>query len=498
MHRPTDRTAAPELTLDPADWEGMRQLGHRMVDDMLTSLRTIRDRPVFQPIPTAIRASLTEPVPRQPQAAEAVYADFQRMVLPYPHGNIHPRFWGWVVGAGTPLGMLADLLAGGLNSNTGFGDHGAIHVEQQVIAWLKEALGLPKQNSGTLTSGCTTANLTALTIARNTHAGGDVRATGIQDAARLTVYGSVETHSSNLRALEVLGLGRRAFRPIPTGADHRIDIDQLRERIRADRGDGCQPICIIGNAGTVNVGAFDDLSALADVAAAEGLWLHVDGAFGALTALSPRLRPLVRGLDRADSVAFDLHKWLHVPYDCGAVMVRDADRHHDAFRMSGAYLAHFESGLASGPINLMEHGLQMSRGFRALKAWMTIKEHGVDRLGAAIAQNVDQAAYLARRVEATAELQLVAPVPLNIVNFRYVPVRLDGPVVDVDRLNREILAALHQSGVAAPSHTALEGRFVVRVSITNHRSRQEDFDLLVHEVLRLGRELDAQHPEWSS
>ncbi len=492
--RTTAETMRPDESeagglLDPADWGGLRDLGHRMVDDMLEWLRTVRERPLYEPVPESVRRSLSGPVPREPQAASAVYEDFRRDVLPYPHGNVHPRFWGWVVGTGTPLGMLADMLAAGINSNSGFGDHCAVHVERQVVAWLAEALGIDAGVSGLLVSGCSVANLTGLAIARNALTEGDVRRDGLAGQAPLVVYGSTETHSSNLRGLELLGIGRNGFRGIRVDADHRIDVEALRAAIRADREAGRRPLAVVGNAGTVNIGAFDDLGALADVCSDEGLWLHVDGAFGALAALSGRLRPLTAALERADSVAFDLHKWLHVPYDAGAILVRRAEAHRKAFELSGAYLSHLESGVATGPENFMQRGVQMSRGFRALKVWMTIKEHGIDKLGRAVEANVDQAAYLADRVEREPELELAAPVPLNIVNFRFVPQGAPRAAEELDRLNRRVLEALHASGVAAPSHTVLDGRFVLRTAISNHRSRFDDFDLLVDEVLRHGRSL---------
>ncbi len=477
-----------ELTLDPEDWEPLRTLGHRMVDDMLEFLQGVRERPVYNAMPQDVRAAFEAPMPREPTDASLVYEQFKQTVLPYPHGNIHPRFWGWVVGTGTPLGMFADMLAAGINSNSGFGDHCVMHVERQVLNWLREGLGFGG-SGGVLTSGCTAANLAGLTLARNTKAGWDIRAQGLAATKQpLTVYGSCETHSSNFRAMEVLGLGRDALRAVPVDEQHQIRVDLLRDLISADRAAGCQPIAVIGNAGTVNVGAFDDLNALGDVCQEQDLWLHVDGAFGALVGLSPALRPLVSGLERVDSLAFDLHKWLHVPYDAAALLVRDGDVQTETFAMEGAYLSHFDSGLATGPENYMQRGLQMSRGFRALKAWMTIKEHGSTRLGELIHQNVRQASYLAGLVDAAPELERCGPVPLNIVCFRYVG-KPGARRSDPDQLNRKLLAELHESGIAAPSHTVLEGHFLMRVAITNHRSRLEDFDLLVREVLKRGQQL---------
>ena len=480
--------------LDPEDWDATARLGHRMVDDMLGYLRTVRERPLWRPVPPGVKAAFEAPLPLEPEPAEAVYEAFLRDVLPYPHGNLHPRFWGWVVGTGSPIGMFADLLAAGMNSNSGFGEQAVAFVERQVFAWLREALGLPEGGSGLLVSGCSMANLVGLTLARNVKAGWDVRGEGIAGGPPLRVYGSTQTHSSNHRALEVLGLGRGGFVAIPTGADHRVEVAAMAQRIAADRAAGLRPVAIVGNAGTVNAGAFDDLGALADLAAAEGLWLHVDGAFGALAALSPRHRSLTEGMGRADSVAFDLHKWLHVPYDAGAVLVRDEAAHRGAFSLTGAYLSPLESRLATGPINFMDYGVQMSRGFRALKVWMTLKHHGLDRLGGSIARNIDQAAWLAAQIIDAPDLELCAPVPLNVVCFRYAPE--GGPPEGLDALNRRILVELHERGIAAPSHTVLDGRFVLRAAISNHRTHKEDLELLLTEVRALGQRFAPSLGGW--
>jgi glutamate/tyrosine decarboxylase-like PLP-dependent enzyme len=239
----------------------------------------------------------------------------------------------------------------------------------------------------------------------------------------------------------------------------------------------------------VNTGAIDDLQSLAGLCEREGLWFHVDGAFGALAWLSPALRPLVQGLERADSLAFDLHKWLYVPFEAGCVLVRREQDHHGAFSLTPAYLAHNSSdrGLASGEPWFSEYGIQLTRGFRALKVWMSLKEHGIQKYARLIEQNVQQARYLARRVEAEPELELAAPVPLNIVCFRYNPGGLDENRLNA--LNQELLTRLHESGTAAPSYTTLGGRYALRAAITNHRSRLEDFDILVEAVMRLGREI---------
>jgi len=474
-----------ELTLDPASWDDLRKLGHRMIDDMVDYLAAVRDRPVWQPFPDAVRARLAEPLPHEGRPAEAVYEQFKRDVLPYPPGNIHPRFWGWVIGTGTPLAMLADMLASGMNPQTAGVQEGARHVEERVIAWLAEVMGFPAGSSGLLVSGGSMANLVALAVARQAQAGFDVRAQGVGNGAPpLVVYASTEVHSSVKKAVELMGLGHRNLHLIAVDADYRIDVAALQAAIAADRAQGRRPICVIGNAGTVNTGATDDLAALGRLCRAEDIWFHVDGAFGALVRLTPELAPLVQGLESADSVAFDLHKWGYLPFEVGCTLVRHADVHRDAFAEAPNYLGATARGLAAGGVLFADLGIQLSRGFRALKVWMAFKTHGADLIGKLIAQNVAQIRYLVSLVEAHPQLELLAPAPLNICCFRYVAPGLDATALNA--LNQEILWRLQESGVALPSHTVLDGRFAIRVANTNQRSRREDFDLLVKTVVEIG------------
>lgn len=473
-------------SLDPEDWDAFRALAHRMVDDMVDWLATVEERPVWRPVPAEVQARFSGPAPRAGTDAEAVYQEFRDFILPYPTGNAHPRFWGWVRGAGSPLGMMADMLASGMNPHTGGFDQSSTYVEKQVIGWMSELVGMPPESSGILVSGCSMANLVGLSVARMAKAGYDVREKGLQRGAGppLVLYASRETHSSVQKAARLLGLGDESYRRIAVDGERRIDVPALAAAIAADRAAGARPFCVVGNAGTVNTGAIDDLNALADLCAAQGLWLHVDGAFGALAAWSDRLRPRVAGIERADSLAFDLHKWGSLPFDVGCALVRDPVVHRGAFEITPEYLAERPRGVAMGGATYSELGVQLSRRFRALKLWMALKVHGTDGIALSVERNVDQAARLAAAVAAHPRLELAATVPLNIVCFRYVAPGLTPERLDA--VNEEILMRIQESGEAVPSSTLLAGRFVLRAGIVNQRTRDEDVDRLAELVVETG------------
>jgi glutamate/tyrosine decarboxylase-like PLP-dependent enzyme len=393
-----------------------------------------------------------------------------------------------VEGSGTPTGVLAALLAAGMNPNTAGGDQSAAYVEQQVVDWCKEIMGFPAEASGLLLSGGSMANLIGLATARNTKAVGDLRQDGLTAASRqMVLYCSREVHSSIQKAVELLGLGARALRPIPCNESYEIDLSALEASISQDRRAGHLPFCVVGCAGTVNTGAFDDLDGLAEVCRKEDLWFHVDGAFGAWAKLVPALQEMTSGMERADSLAFDLHKWMYVPYEAGCVLVRNRDLHRKAFDITPEYLKKQEGGLSSGAEWMSRYGIELSRGFRGLKVWMDLKVHGLQAYADLIEQNILQALYLTERIDAEPNLERLAPAPLNIVCFRYRRDELDE--VQLNELNAKILVKLQQSGIAVPSSTLLQGKYALRVAITNHRSRREDFDLLMREILRLGEEL---------
>jgi glutamate/tyrosine decarboxylase-like PLP-dependent enzyme len=392
------------------------------------------------------------------------------------------------MGNGTAFGAVADFLAAVMNPNMGGGNHVANHVEAQVLDWSKEMVGLPADASGLLVSGGSVANFVGLAVARNARGGVDVRELGVAAIPRpLVTYASVEVHSCVQKAIESLGLGARSLRKVPVNTDYEIDVRALEHMITEDRAAGRQPFCVIGNAATINTGATDDLDALATVCEREGLWFHVDGAIGSLLALAPQHRHLVRGIERADSVTLDFHKWLHVPFEAACVLVRDRKAHRDAFALIPEYLEKTERGLASGAHWFSEYGLQLSRGFRALKVWLTVKEHGLERFGRLIDRNIAQAQELAALVDAEPALELVAPVRTNIVCFRFNPGGRDD--ASLNALNQELLIRLHESGIAAPSYTTLGEVYCLRAAITNFRTTSDDLALLVRAVVDIGRTL---------
>ena len=459
--------------LDPADWGALRALGHRMMDEMVDRLAGLRDGPVWRRMPDALRAELQTGLPREAAGAEAAWAAAQRLVLPYATGNTHPGFMGWVHGGGNAVGMLAELVAGGLNANLGGRDHAPVEVERQVVRWSAEMLGLPPESSGLLVTGTSIANFIALLVARH-RALPEARASGVREAG-LVAYASATVHGCVPQAMDMAGLGSANLRAIAVDARQRIRPEALAAAIAEDRAAGRTPFLVVGTAGSVDVGAVDDLAALAGICRAEQLWFHVDGAFGALALLSPSLAPLLAGIERADSVAFDFHKWAQVPYDCGCIVVRDAAAHRAAFAQDVAYLARETRGLAGGHPWPCDFGPDLSRGFRALKVWMTIQAYGADALGRVVERSCAVARHLQARVEREPDLELLAPAQLNIVCFRLRHAD--------DAENAAVVADLHEAGLAAPSTTLLGGRRAIRAAIVNHRTTEADVDAMVDAVL---------------
>ena len=470
--------------LDPEDWEYIKKIGHEIVNDMVDYLRDVRERPIWNQIPSDYGEMFDQPLPQGNGDFNQIYNEIKEKILKYPMGNIHPRFWGWVIGTGTIQGAFSDLIASTINSNNGGGNHSAVYVENQVINWSKEMLGFDKDASGLLTSGGSMANLVGLTVARHHESRHDIRKEGISNH-KLRYYASTQVHSSNQKAIELLGIGYENFVMIPVDDEFKIRTDLLEDAIEKDINSGFTPICIIGNLGTVNTGAIDDLNTLADLAKKYSLWLHVDGAFGALTAITPNYIHLAQGMIRADSIAFDFHKWMYVNYEVGCILIKHQKSHYQSFALTPEYLEHSTRGLHGSNIWFSDYGVELSRGFKALKVWTAFKEHGIEKYGRVIEQNIVQAKYLSDLIDQSPQFERMAPTSMNIVCFRYRPEGIN----ETDRLNainKEIVLRLHENAVAIPSYTTLNGNYVIRVAITNHRSHLSDFDLLVNEIKELG------------
>ncbi len=477
------------MTLDPTDWTTFRQQAHVMLDDMLDYQQHLRQRPTWQPLPSAKHPFFHQAAPQDPQDLSQVHQEFLDYILPYTIGNPHPGFMGWVHGGGTPVGMLAEMLAGGLNVNAGGRHQAPIQLERQLLSWIRQWFEFPPQASGLFVTGTSMANLIGVWVAQRARLGPSLRTQGLagQTQRTLVAYASAGAHGCIAQALDLSGLGTQALHLIPLNDQFQMDCGALRARIKADRAAGLEPFLVVGTAGSVDVGAVDDLTEVAAICAEEGLWFHVDGAFGALGCLSPQLAPRFRGMQRADSIAFDFHKWGQVPYDAGFILVREDTLQRQTFATPAAYLRRDTRGAAAGSPWPCDYGPDLSRGFRALKTWFTLKVYGTRALGEMMANTCALAQQLGALISAQPRLELLAPIALNIVCFRF-------RCPDPNTVNAQLLIELHESGLALPSSTTLKGQFALRAAIVNHRTTLQDLEILVAAVHRLGMKL-APEPD---
>ena len=446
--------------------------------------------------PDVVRAALAIPVPDEPLPRERVLEYLRTLALEHSTYIGHSGFVAYITGNGTVPGAAADLLAAGLNQNAGGWRLGpaATEIELHLTSWFAERLGMPAPAAGVITSGGAMSAFIGLKAALQAKAGWDVRARGVAAGPALAIYASSEVHTVNVRAADMLGLGAEAARRIPVDAALRIRTDALREAIAADLRAGVRPIAVIGSAGTVATGAIDPLDELADVAAEHGLWFHVDGAYGGVAAMTDELRPLFRGIERADSVVLDPHKWLYTPQSGGALVVRDLERLREAFSVQPSYTREDKDVTGRGP-DLYEFGPNFSRGFHALKIWVSLLAHGWRAYQRRIAHDVRLARYLHERLAEYEELEPVGPAPtLSIACFRYVPRDLAGAPDDdayLDRLNESLMLELQLDGRVFPSNAVIGGRYALRACIVNYRTEAADVDALLEAALRHGRRLDA-------
>jgi aromatic-L-amino-acid/L-tryptophan decarboxylase len=473
----------------------IRRVGYLVVDLIAEHLSALPAEPVFRPVPPDLRQRfLSTPAPADGASPDAILREFRDTVAPYPFGNGHPRFWGWVNSPPAIMGIFADALAAAMNPSCAGGNHAAIYVERQVTAWLCEILGFPPEAMGLLVSGGSMATLTALSVARHVKSGMDVRRSGLRGAPQpFRFYLSPEGHSCVRKAVELLGFGSDSIRIVPADSSYRMDAGALDRAIVEDVAAGVRPMAVVASAGTVNTGAIDPIEDIAFVCARHGVWLHIDAAYGGPAILTDEYAARLAPIARADSVALDPHKWMYVPVEAGFVMVRDADAMRRAFSLVPPYIrTQGSAGDVMGLPWFSEYGFQQTRGFRALKVWMTMKQFGRAGHKKAIEDNLALAGYLADRVRTGPDFELMAPPGLSIVCFRYVPPHSpDRDEQAIARLNRALLERLQLGGEAFLSSTELAGRFVLRACIVNHRSTPADIDHMLDAIRGIGAGLTS-------
>ena len=421
-----------------------------------------------------------------------------RTIIGLSRHNGHPRFFGYVASPSTPIGAYADLIASTLNGNITCWRSGpaGTEIEQIVISWLGSLIGYDEDARGLLTSGGSMANLIALLVASRRKSGDKTARTGLWNSGTpMTIYASTEVHMSIAKAADILGFGRDQVRSVACDARLRMEVGALRKRIETDLEEGLRPFCIVASAGTVNTGAVDPLKEIAAVAREYDLWFHVDGAYGAPAVLDSHRKHLFCGLDQADSVSLDPHKWLYVPVDAGCLLFRDEATVKAAFNTEDADYIKVHGLIDDETFAYWDYGVELSRRFRALKVWLTLRYYGVRQIAEAISGDIALAGYLSELIERAGDFELAAPVELSICCFRYVPALIQERMVEasaselnqinaeLDQLNERILSVVQKGGRAYVSNATVNGRFVLRACITNFRTTKADIDETV-EVVR--------------
>ncbi|MEO6447025.1 MAG: pyridoxal-dependent decarboxylase [Gemmatimonadaceae bacterium] len=490
----------PPAPVADLDWGAARarDLGTQVVDLWAELLEKLPAMHVAGSATAAeVRAAVTRAIPAEPLPGDELLASLRALAFSHATLTGHPGFMAYITGAGTVPGAAADLLAAAINQNVGAWrlSPAATEIELHLGRWFASRLGMPEGAGGYTTSGGAMAALIALKAARDARAGWSIRELGARAGPSLTFYASAQVHDVNTRAADMLGLGRDAVRLIPCDGDLRMRVDALRAALQRDVRNGQQPIAVIATAGAVATGAIDPLDAIADVCAEHGVWMHVDGAYGGVAALTDTLRPLFRGIERADSVALDPHKWLYTPHSGGVIVVRDMQSLANAFAIEPSYVYDDKERTGRG-VDLYALGPQFSRGFHALKIWVSLLAHGWAAYERRIAHDVALARYLHERVCAHPELEPVGPQPeLSITCFRYAPPALRDHASaepQLNRLNERLMTELQLGGRVFPSNAIVGGRFALRACIVNFRTEAADIDALLEETVAHGRALHAQ------
>ncbi len=489
---PLEQLAAriQEVSLD-LDTESMRRAGYRVVDWLVARLASLRESSLGQELSREeTEKLLREPLPEQPSTFEDVFQHYANRVAPNAVPLDHPRFFAFIPSAPNFVSILADALVAGTNvfAGTWLESSGPSQVELLVVDWFKQMLGLPAESAGLLVSGGSVANLTALAVARH--------ASLNDQTERAVVYLSDQTHASVDRALRVLGVPASQLRRIPTDSAFRISIQALADQVRRDRDAGLRPWAVIANAGTTNTGAVDPLAEVARIARENVLWFHVDAAYGGFAALTERGRRLLAGIEEADSVVLDPHKWFYCPFEAGCVLVRNGRGMRETFRILPEYM--HDVAREEREVNFCDYGLQLTRSFRALKVWMALKTYGAKRYRQVIDQCLDLTEYAAALFGRSPRFEIVTPPSLGVFTFRYVPVKLAGEVPDregrLNRVNEDLQSKIIASRKLMLSSTRLGSRYVLRFCVLNHRTRKSD----VEEAFRLVEELAGEASQASA
>jgi aromatic-L-amino-acid decarboxylase len=466
--------------LEPSADE-IREWGNLVTQFMIEYLGDLRDRPVYrQTSSRELRSGLDSKLPTKGTDFDSLLKVFRDTIVPFSRQNAHPRMFGYVQSPGTPIGAFADLLASILNANLTIwrSAPAPVELERLTIDWIRQILGFPAKASGLFVSGGSMANLAALTAARQAKP---------NSLGRLRMYASTATHFSIIKAATLLGIGRENVQHVAIDERFRMRVDDLVAKINADLQAGYVPFCVIGNAGTVDTGAVDPLREIRDVANRFQLWMHVDGSYGAFAILADSTRKLFAGMEQADSIALDPHKWLYLPVDVGCVIYRDPEAARSAFAHEAEYTRMFGEE-ADEAFVCWDYGPELSRRFRALKVWMLLKGVGLDRLSDAIESNLACARHLESMVQVSDDFEMAAPVELSIFCFRHVPAQLrtQSPKA-IDAFNERLLVVLQRDGSSYLSNTTLGGRFALRGCVLNYRTTLRDMEILLDDLRRVAR-----------
>ncbi|HMF55114.1 MAG TPA: aminotransferase class V-fold PLP-dependent enzyme [Pyrinomonadaceae bacterium] len=495
------------LDISPDELRAISESATEIVEDYFARVASL---PVFPDTDAEELSNLfTKKLSSEGEPVEKLMEDCRRIVEKSRH-NGHPRFWGYVASPSTPVGAYADLIASALNQNVTSwrSAPAATMIERQVVRWLGSLIGYDENAHGLLTSGGSLANLNALYVAHRVKSSEEVSQFGLWNTgAPMTVYASDQVHFSIPKAADILGLGREHVRTIGSDERFKMDMRALRERVEADEREGFVPFCVVANAGTVNTGAIDPLADVGRFAKERGLWFHVDGAYGALGALAQTKRTLFRGMERADSVSLDPHKWLYAPVDCGCLLFRNAEKVRSAWTQHAAdYIKVYEEKDEES-FAFWDYGVELSRRFRALKIWLMLRYYGSRKVAEAISDDCAMAQYFAEQIEAAEDFELLAPTELSICCFRYVPVEFPAKLQaasdeeraalngKLDELNARIMHAIQRGGLAYLSNATLLGRFALRACITNFRTTRADIDLTLKIIRDAAREVRKEQSE---